>query len=238
MNQRQSHLVSERNGVRPPRASSRRGLAWLTGALTLLVLTAQPLLGQMSLGLFRDGQCLQSFSLPVSTNTSMPTNRTRHAALAAPPVSATAEARAELLAQAVQPVLDIGTLLEASRSASAMSLVAVPVDSAKLRPRLDDFLRAQEPARQALLAVGERVLELNLPSENFDRHLTTLAAFDRGVQEFTNAIQAVLEGGNGAVDQALALIDQFKLHSEPDLSRRGPTRRWQTALTAPVLSRE
>ena len=213
--------------------------------LALLLLLAAPSLhAQFRMGLYKDGQLidtLRTVAQPLQTPAQQLSGTKLGPAaaaqnLAAPVISAETQARNQAFADSANAAIRIQ---EALRHMNAARLAAADSpQSPPLATLLEQFLALQEPVRAAYAAVGNRVLELGLPPEIYQRHLDTVAAFEAGLVQFTNAVNDVLLGKPGALENALALMDQFKFRHEPDLTKAGPTRVSMQILHAPALTRE
>jgi transglutaminase-like putative cysteine protease len=196
---------------------------------------------QSAIGLYRNGQLIDAF-----TNVSAPppsseqlksagTASQSRSGFSGPAVSDETRVRNLTLAQAAQPAVEIRDLLRQMQQAAARNPAA---DNQRLASLLQQFLVLQDQARATMVATGDRLLQYKLDPSIYQRHLDTMAAFEAGLSEFTNAVNAVLAGQAGALDQAQAVMERLRFREEPDLTKAGPTHVLMQIRLAPTLTRE
>ncbi|MCB9913176.1 MAG: transglutaminase domain-containing protein [Planctomycetes bacterium] len=203
-----------------------------------------PVSAQISVGLYKDGQLIETLTEDVLSDVAP---RQLHSLAddaptplhgTAPAVSAETRARNVIFAEAARLGAQIQETLHGLQTLSAASKAARQPQLPRLETLIQEFSAAQDQARAALDRVGERVLELGLPPEIYQRHLDAVEEFDAGRALFTAAINDVVQDQPGAVEHAVALADQFQFRQEPDLTKAGPTRVPMEILPAPALARE
>lgn len=206
----------------------------------------RPAQAQLGIGLYKDGQLIDSFGgVALASNAAPKMLSAKVAGTAipqsaiAPSVSADAQAGNQVFADATSLGIQIQQLLRQMREPVPDTLVAdQPKPREQLASLLQQVIAKQTDVRAVYDRAAARLVEWKMPPEILQRHFDAVTASEVGFAAFANAVNDVLIGGPGALDKALELLNQIQLRHEPDLTRQGPTHQPLPILPAPQLARE
>jgi transglutaminase-like putative cysteine protease len=212
--------------------------AWIT--FFSLVLLATSASAQFAIGLYKDGQLIDTFGPPGIANAAermISTTVPGNAAAVAPAISAKAQARNQVFADSALLAVQIQELIGSLYTRGAdRGLRLSKREQDQLENLLQQLTAKQEEVRSAYDAIAANLIDLNTPAEIMKRHVETVSANEAGFATFTAAVNELLSADPDKVRKAVELIRAMKLRDEPDLTRRGPTQQAMRFLTAPQLA--
>jgi transglutaminase-like putative cysteine protease len=190
---------------------------------------------ESSMGLYRSGQLVDTLGLETSAKMTQSTFlQEAGPAQIAPSISADTQFRNATFRNATLPAADIHERL---RKLAAEGLAVQDSDIEFLRTRHADFLAAQGDIRAGLMEIGQQAEAFGLDPVILERHRQTVDAFEAGIEEFSRAVEAVLQDRDGALADALEVMARLKAREDPQLLNSNPPYAMQK-IEAPRLSRE